>query len=243
MTSTLMIGSTNNAVATRLGRRAIVGEGNTRPDSSRRTRASLSTSIAWLLSGTRCSWPPFILAAGMAHVPPSRATSSHTAPLASPLLAAVSTRNQKHSSTDNDAGNSSTIRRASPTRTQGSGGRAPSMTSPAGLRSTRFRASAQAKIIRRRCLIPCRLRLSCPDGSQHVQDIHPVDPVDPVDPCKPQRRQGVTFHQLNPIEAVLDALPSRPIQLKSRTSRFIHRRNSGLLHLHERIPALCCCRL
>ena len=56
----------------------------------------MSTSTDCLLSGTLCSSPPFILSAGtVPQRPASRSISSHTAPLASPLRAAVSTRNLK----------------------------------------------------------------------------------------------------------------------------------------------------
>ena len=72
------------------------GEWNTSPDSPRRGAASSSAAIAASLSGTRCSTPPFIRSAGIVHRQASRSISSHVAPLASPDLAAVSTRNSKH---------------------------------------------------------------------------------------------------------------------------------------------------
>ena len=50
-----------------IGEPGFIGDGNTRPDSSRKTDASPSTLSACLLRGTRCSMPAFIRSDGIRH--------------------------------------------------------------------------------------------------------------------------------------------------------------------------------
>ena len=78
-----------------LNRRRVPG--NTKPVTSRSTRASSSTARARSESGTRCSRPVFILEAGTVHVADSRSISPHVANRTSPDRAAVNVRNSKAS--------------------------------------------------------------------------------------------------------------------------------------------------
>ena len=89
-----------------------IGEGKIRPDPSRSFAASFKTANAASDSGTRCSMPPFMRPAGTVHSALSRSTSSQWAPLASPLLAAVNTPNQRQNLAASDAWDAFTTSRA-----------------------------------------------------------------------------------------------------------------------------------
>ena len=140
-----------------IGAPGLAGDGNTRPDSSRKAAASLSRSTTCTLIGTRCSTLAFIRSDDIRHTSSLRSISSQVAPLASPDRAAVRTRNVKHNLTAVEARVPPISSSAEPTSSYGSAlrcaftlaiaGNAPSIASPAGLDSTKPYAIAHRKTV------------------------------------------------------------------------------------------------
>ena len=85
------------------------GDGKHSPEPSSSSRASINTSRAWALRGTRCSMPAFMREPGIVQVAPSMSISSQVAPLASPDRAAVSTKNFRQCFEAGDVWDASTV--------------------------------------------------------------------------------------------------------------------------------------
>ena len=133
--------------------------GNTRshPFRLRSWRARSRTATACGLSGTRCSFPAFIRSRGSIQVRASTSISDQHV-RASPLRAAVRTRNRRQRRTAARDRESSTLANRSRTSACGRArwllarrrrfGGAPSIASPATFRSTNSRACAQPSTVR-----------------------------------------------------------------------------------------------
>ena len=191
--------------------------GNTNLEFGQRSRHACRICTAGSDRGTRCSRCPFKRSAGTVHVRPSRSISGQSAPITSPVRAAVSNVNSRANRTASVLGASRScftnagisrqgmagwcfVRRACfgrPPRTAWAAFTARARTVPCGGRPVEHHADALAD--------PSRgLRLGGPDWREHLQHVRRLDVANRH---LANGREGIGPQRRNPLRAVLGVAP------------------------------------